>query len=456
MATPAVIGFHNATGIEERNKVLLRIQQGTKASSPQIRSYRRQHLDIYQPHATLPDNSTGSKNRPFYASKGEPSFSSEDMKMRGGVLSTKEGQKYGKFLLNRRANDIRAKDLVAQGIEPSSVLPSGELVLTPEDSKALELNTLLQSISDAVDARDFGGLTITDLKNIPRLMITTLPKMTQRNFGELVEFIGELTEELEAIVEPKEDVDEDRKELQLESKTQNQADRIKNYLLNILALLRDFAKVMGSDEGTKIATLRALVGDFLGLSKYKPTSVIPQSGQASVLKRRLGQVVRDAGQPIASGEQRNLPQDVNARIAVSTAPKPRRAPRPLPARGVRRPRPASPALPASLPPPDDEKEPEDEEEDEDEAPPPLPKKILIRKKQSVVVAPPRLTEAEKRVENGLNEAFRLTNSSMASRIMEGMKRLRAFLDEVGVQWEEKDSRTKLKNFIEKNSKYFIY
>ena len=422
MATPAVIGFHNATGIEERNKVLLRIQQGTKASSPQIRSYRRQHLDIYQPHATLPDNSTGSKNRPFYASKGEPSFSLEDMKMRGGVLSTKEGQKYGKFLLNRRANDIRAKELVAQGIEPSSVMPSGDLVLTPDESKSLELNNLLQGVSDAIEASDFSGLTVNDLKNIPRLMITTLPKMTDQNFGELVEFIREMVLELEAIINPKADRADDEVELQLDTKSTKGAVRIKEYLDRTLLLLRNFAKVMGRDEASKVATLRALVNQFFSIRPSGSSEVIPSESQMKVVDKR-------AFQPIASGEQRVV--KVGKRYipkqkpAVGVLPRaPPRAPSPPPLSRVPSP---------LLRPVEDEKEPEEEEP-------------VIASASSAPA--PRLTAEQRRFQEELFQAY--TDAGVKSKPVAreaGLELLRDTVRRLGMKADNEMTRTTLKNKI---------
>lgn len=462
MATPAVIGFHNATAIEERAKVRFRIQQGTKASSPQVRSYRRQHLDIYQPHATLPDNSTGSKNRPFYASKGEKSFSLED-KMSGGVLSTKEGQKYGKFILNRRANDIRAKELVAQGIEPSSVMPTGDLVLTPDESKSLELNNLLQGVSDAIEASDFSGLTINDLKNIPRLMITTLPKMTQQNFGELVGFIEEMVLELEAIINPKEDIDDDRKELVLDSKSTNGAKRIYEYLSRLIVLLRDFAKVMGRDEATKVVALRALVNEYLGIRKTTSESIVPNLKQEII---KVGRIPRPGVAPPRPPPPPSPPSSPPSSAASSRAPS--------------APSSRAPSVPPSPRPRDEEREEEEDEEDED-SPPRVVKRPLVVKAVDAKAARlaaeaarlaaearaleeaapavsgrPNLSEAERKLERELNNAYNLTKSKVVSRSQKGFNTLRAFLDQIGVGYEADASRTKLKNAIEKNSKYYIY
>lgn len=421
MATPAVIGFHNATGIEERNKVRLRIQQGTKASSPQIRSYRRQHLDIYQPHATLPDNSTGSKNRPFYASKDESHYSLEDkVKMRGGVLSTKEGQKYAKFILNRRGNDIRAKELVSQGIEPSSVMPTGDLVLTPDESKSLELNNLLQGVSDAIEASDFSGLTINDLKNIPRLMINTLPKMTQQNFAELNEFIREMTEELDAIINPKSDRADDEVELQLDTKSTSGARRIKEYLDRILLLLRNFAKVMGRDEASKVATLRALVSEFFSIRPSDSSVVVPSEGQMRVVDRR-------AFQPIAPGEKRALPRPAKRKALRRKTPS--RAPSPPP---------RAPSPPPRVVPPAEE-ERREAEDDEKEA-------------SAVVSAPdvrsPALTPEQRQIQADLFQAhFDAGIKSDPARREEGLDFLRNTARRLSLKVDNKMSRTVLKGKI---------
>ena len=414
MATPEVMAFHNANAISERERVRLRIQQGTKASSPDVRSYRRQHLQIYQPHATLADNSTGSKNRPFYATKDESHISLEDkVKMRGGVLSTPEGQKYAKFILNRRAKDIVKQDLEAQGIEPSTVLPDTDLVLTADESKSLELNTLLQGISDAVDARDFSGLTITDLKNIPRLMITTLPKMTQNRFAELVRFIEELIDTLEGIIEPKEDADDDDDtgEMTVGDKATRDAERIRGFLENILTILRQFAKVIGRDEGAKTATLKALVGEFLGLRKSNAKDIIPRPNQTKIFLSD-----KRARQPMASGEQRAVPADMNKpvrRIIV---------------------RPPPPLVPAPPPPAEEEREDED-------AP--------------ARVAPRRLTAEQKAFEARMDIAYKLANSKVPARRERGLADLAEGVVELGKPVPANPTRTKMKNLIEKDGVFVL-
>lgn len=436
MATPEVMSFHNANAISERERVRLRIQQGTKASSPDIRSYRRQHLAIYAPHATLPDNSTGSKNRPFYATKDESHISLEDkVKMRGGVLSTPEGQKYAQFILKRRAKDIVKQDLEAQGIEPSTVLPEGaDLTLTPDESKSLELNTLLQSISDAVEARDFSGLTITDLKNIPRLMVNILPKMTQSRFAELVRFIEELMEELEAIIKPKEDEDDDDaiEAMERGDRSVKGAERIYNYLDGILTLLTEFAKVLGRDEASKTATLRALVNEVLGLRKSTAKSIIPKAEQTLVKDTR-------AKQPIAPGEKRAKPIPIEEekmrkerKAELNKRPKSRRAPM-------------------------EEGELDAEEEEEEEAPKLAPSASVASATSSLAPRPLRLTTAEERAfEARMDEAYKKAKSKVAKKREEGFATLRQGVLALGKKLPAGElSRTKLKNLIEKDTKYII-
>lgn len=414
MATPESMSFHNANALSERERVRLRIQQGTKASSPEVRSYRRQHLAIYAPHATLPDNSTGSKNRPFYATKDESHTSLEEkMKMRGGVLSTKEGQKYAQFILKRRAKDIIKQDLEAQGVEPSTVLPSDDLTLTPDESKSLELNTLLQSINDAVNSRDFSSLTITELKNIPRLMINTLPKMTQSKFAELVAFIEETAEEAEAVAEPKEDIDDDETELKPGDKATAGAERILRYLEGLLALLEEYAKVIGADEATKTATLKTLVSSFLGLRKTGVEKSVPRLGQTKVVDKR-------SAQPMASGEQRAVPLDANKPVL----------------RRVIQPKPPKPIAP---PPPPPQPEAKEEAEEDSTAPPPR-----------------RLTAQQLEFERKMDNAYKMANSKVATRKAQGLAELRAGAIALGKKVPAGEvSRTKLKNLIEKGTPYVI-
>lgn len=417
MATPETMSFHNANALSERERVRLRIQQGTKASSPDIRSYRRQHLQIYQPHATLADNSTGSKNRPFYATKDESHISLEDkVRMRGGVLSTPEGQKYAQFILKRRARDTTKQELEAQGIEPSTVFPEGaDLTLTPDESKSLELNNLLQGISDAVNAGDFSGLTITELKNIPRLMITTLPKMSQSNFTELVRFIEELLEELEAIIEPKEDEDDDDATgaMSRGNKTVSGAERIFNFLEIIVIMLRQFAKVIGADEATKTATLKALVNEYFGLRKSTAESILQKPEQKRVVDLR-------SGQPIAPGEQRAPAQKPPARRRLPVAP---RAPPPVP---------RSNAVEAKV---------EDEEAPRAEAP----------------RRAPRLTEEQRAFEAQMEVAYKLAKSKVDGKRQQGLARLAEGARALGkrVPADAMGSRTKLKNLIEKDTPFIL-
>lgn len=415
MATPEVMSFHNANALSERERVRLRIQQGTKASSPDVRSYRRQHLAIYAPHATLPDNSTGSKNRPFFATKDESHISLEDkVKMRGGVLTTPEGQKYAQFILKRRAKDIIKQDLEAQGVEPATVLPQDtDLVLTADESKSLELNNLLTAIDDAIEVGDVSTLTVQELKNIPRLLVAVLPTVSQSRLGELVDFVGDLIDKLEEIAEPDEDVDDEEEGLTAEpSKNRKNAERVLEFFRNILAFLREFAKVIGRDENTKRTALNALVKELFGVRKSTATSIIQRPVQKSVLDKR-------SAQPMASGEQRGVAKEVQntnvLRRRMQIAPKPIQAP-----------------------------------------PPPPPEEAEAKVEEAEAPAVRRLTKAEMEFERRMDEGYKLAKSKVAERRNRGLAILREGAVALGKKVPAGEvSRTKLKNLIEKDTKYVL-
>ena len=185
MASAEALGFHQANMQQERERVMLRIMNGTKASSPQILNVRRSNQLFYS--NPLPDNSSGSKNRPFGLMKDESGrpdameqVAMKQQQMKGGVL---RNYQYAKQVLNRRARDTTNIDLAAQDLP---TVPAQPDVLTPYESKTLELETLLQGIVNNIDLGNFSQLTINELKNIPRLLISIVWQQSQ---GEIVNLI---------------------------------------------------------------------------------------------------------------------------------------------------------------------------------------------------------------------------------------------------------------------------
>jgi type IV secretory pathway VirB10-like protein len=148
----------------------------------------------------------------------------------------------------------------------------------------------------------------------------------------------------------------------------------------------------------------------LGLGKTTGR-IIPRADQFKVVDKR-------SAQPMASGEQRAQPVDVNKPIRRFLPPKPK-----------------APAPPPPLP-----VEAKDEEEDEDSTAPPAR----------------RLTAEQFAFEKRMEGAYKLANSKIAIKRAQGLADLRAGAIALGKKVPAGDlTRTKLKNIIEKNTPYII-
>lgn len=208
MASDITRDWHNQLMAQERARVLDRIAYGTKSSSPQIVNARRLNPLFYS--NPLPDNSSGSKNRPIGATKdesgrpdanmivamaqGQAHFPHEGMPhggMRGGVL---RNYKYAKMILERRGRDSEDINLSSQGLPP---VPGPLLELSDVESRKLELDTLITSLNDAIEVGDITQLTVGELKNIPRLMVALAPVFTENDIVSLIRQFEEMIESLE-------------------------------------------------------------------------------------------------------------------------------------------------------------------------------------------------------------------------------------------------------------------
>lgn len=189
MASPATIDFHNAKMAQERARVALRIANGTKASSPNIISYRHSHPTF----KGLPDNSTGSRNQPFFAMKDESQISLEDKlaarMMRGGVLNTDAGMKYAKSILKRRAIDTTNEDLAREGLPAQ---PQPLLELDEVESRSLELNNIIDAIDDALNAGTAFAIPLSEVTKLPRLLIALSPTFNERKITALIDVLDDL------------------------------------------------------------------------------------------------------------------------------------------------------------------------------------------------------------------------------------------------------------------------
>ena len=135
MASAAVLAFHAANQADERRRVALRIANGTKASSPQIISARHQDPSF----KGLPDNSTGSRNAPFFVNTNQRGHPFDGIV--GGVI---KDYRFARELLDRRAKSSAELQALKEGMPLQPETPGPLLSLSPEDSRSLELNQLLQ------------------------------------------------------------------------------------------------------------------------------------------------------------------------------------------------------------------------------------------------------------------------------------------------------------------------
>lgn len=237
MASDAIRAFWNDGVNSERERVLLRIQQGTKASSPHILNKQRLNPGFY--FNPLPDNSSGSKIRPFDLSKDESGRPNAMMKvamrqrgempLTGGVL---KDYRYARNILDRRVRDVKNLDLEAQGL-PAQPEPIASL--TEVDSRNLELNTLLQNLIDVIGTGAYTQLTINDLKGIPRLLISVIPTYTEDEITQLIQGIED------DILVPLRDTDINRPV----------ATTIIKFFDKVMEYLRAMVQIANSDEATK-------------------------------------------------------------------------------------------------------------------------------------------------------------------------------------------------------------
>jgi hypothetical protein len=193
MATQESYDWHLQKRLEAQRRVALIIQNGTKASSSDVIAKRMMNPS----YKGLPDNSTGSKNRPFFAMKDESHVPLEaKIAARGGVLHTKVGKEYGYEILKRRAVDTKAQELAKEGIPPPE---EPLLTLSEEESKTLEFNNILQTISDAVEGDEVSVALLPELRNGTRLMITLSPTFSSADLTDIVRVCDNILEDIGAM-----------------------------------------------------------------------------------------------------------------------------------------------------------------------------------------------------------------------------------------------------------------
>lgn len=186
MASPAASAFHAEKMAAGKRSVAIRIENGTKATTPRVISYHRQHRAFNG----IPTNPLGSGARLFFVNNDETHkpFASE---MTGGVITD---FRLAKKLLDQRARSSANIDLREEGLEPN---PSPLLELDAVESRSLELNNQLQQLQDAVEAGEITSSLVPELKNTLRLFVALIPTFSGKQLADFQEFFGNMINILE-------------------------------------------------------------------------------------------------------------------------------------------------------------------------------------------------------------------------------------------------------------------
>jgi hypothetical protein len=255
MATLEVIDFHNQQMAQERERVMLRIANGTKAASSAM-IWNRHFNKSYR---GMIDNSTGSRNAPFFITKADApitfisspairrvmnqeaqqsplvldsmflsdkrsadathrmrhreetadALDNEVMKadgpavaegirrkaesVRGGVL---KNFKYAQKILKQREADVRNQQLVEDGLPREETL----VELDPIESRKLELRQLLQILLNNITSGNMGAFGFLEIKNIIRLLISLSPILTEAEMTEIIQALDDASEDLNELL----------------------------------------------------------------------------------------------------------------------------------------------------------------------------------------------------------------------------------------------------------------
>lgn len=248
MASAAVHAFH-AEGMRESKKgVDLRIANGTKSSSPAVIGYRRNHRSFNG----IPTDSEGSRNAPFFVNTNQRDcpFAS----MTGGVI---KNYKFAKEILGQRA---QSADVIQALVQQTPPPEDGLLQLSDAESKSLELNALLNSIADEVEAGNVTSIIVNELKNVLRLYVALLPTF---DGGSLADF-QRYFEEVEQSADTKSD-----------ENPQNKAfATVRDFMGNLFKMTAEYAPFTERSQADKVLKIRDLLKRFFRLNKNGINSVM--------------------------------------------------------------------------------------------------------------------------------------------------------------------------------------
>ena len=295
MASEVAQQFHRQSKLISDSFLESRLQYGTKSSTPNIRNQRRE-LPLYYSNP-LPDNSSGSKNRPFQMAKdesGRPNameiVAMNQMKggaymkneLRGGVLTD---YKYAQFILKRRAQDTQNIALAAQQL-PLQFPPL--LQIDDIDKQKLALTQIITKIQDDLDTGDITTVTFDSLKSLSRILIVLSPTFDEEDITTLINVFDDMLETINTRVI--------KQGVQAQIESTRSAVGLKNYIDKFIKpFLVGLIKAVKLPENTKrtfINTLARSLFTDIDVSKAEPIEGT-MKGKIDTMLRR-GANIRDS------------------------------------------------------------------------------------------------------------------------------------------------------------------
>lgn len=293
MASDVARAFHNQTSLINRQFLNDRINYGTKSSSPEVRNVKRlQPLNYFNP---LPDNSSGSKIRPFQMTKdesGRPNAmelvamrqAGDKQLLQGGVL---KDYKYAKFVLNRRATDTKNIELAAKQL-PVELSPL--LEIDDIDKQKLILSQVISKIQDDLDTGDVTNLTYESMKTLSRSLIVLSSSFDAKDIANLSRIFDDMTETINSRVE--------NQGLKTQLESTRSARGIQQYITKFInPFIETLAKAVDMPENAKRALITSSARQlFASVNTESPTpqNIIRFNNNIMVT---TGENIADAIQP---------------------------------------------------------------------------------------------------------------------------------------------------------------
>lgn len=325
MANATAINFHNEKMAQERERVMLRIQNGLKSDTSAIIANRMAHPSF----RGMVDNSTGSKNVPFFITKDESGTSLESkIKNRNGMiqprnvflaqqspllLQTKQDStdqidlnpniiaspfiaprtrleggvlkdfNYAKRILNQRKKDIENQILNEQGLPRNA---PDLTILSDIDSKKLELANVLDYVGNEISVGNYNVISSLESRSVIRLIIALSSVFTEDEIVTVIRILENIIKNLS------EGIRDGIKVQDVEGK--------KRQLERTIDFLRKIARVINQPVMNKVILATALardLGSFVGLN--------------ATLKN-IEEVVADKGEEIEDVMTTTLPMTVES------------------------------------------------------------------------------------------------------------------------------------------------